>query len=72
MGTYKNQDFWLNWVIGDGATRAIHQCGRGRPGSLVFVVFPKDGTEIQAFVAHCNEQVVGIAIIRREEVVTDQ
>ena len=35
MGTYKNHDFWLTWVIGDGATRAIHQCGRGRPGSLV-------------------------------------
>ena len=26
-----------------------------------------DGTEIQAFVAQCNEQVVGVSIVRREE-----
>jgi hypothetical protein len=27
-----------------------------------------DGTEIQAFVAECNQQIVGVAVIRREEV----
>ena len=27
-----------------------------------------DGTEIQCFVAQCNQQIVGVAVIRREEV----
>ena len=27
-----------------------------------------DGTEVQAFVAECNTQIVGVAVIRREEV----
>ena len=27
----------------------------------------QDGTEIQAFVAECNSQVVGVAMLRREE-----
>ena len=32
------------------------------------LVLLQDGTEIQAYVAECQKQIVGIAIIRREEV----
>lgn len=33
-----------------------------------YFIFQKDGTEIQAFVAECQGQIVGLSVIRREEV----
>lgn len=34
-----------------------------------YFIFQKDGTEIQAFVAECQGQIVGLSVIRREEVI---
>lgn len=34
-----------------------------------YFIFQKDGTEIQTFVAECQGQIVGLSVIRREEVI---
>ena len=39
---------------------------------MKFCISLQDGTEIQAFVAESQSSIVGIAIVRREEVQTEQ
>lgn len=62
--------YWRNWWFRFLSSTVLVEIMFCIFGLFVYCyfIFQKDGTEIQAFVAECQGQIVGLSVIRREEV----